>query len=84
MFFLKKYFRAKIIEESLDRTKSVNYIKELLNAGYKIYPFKNAEFGTRNDNRNYLPTFKGEPDWPQFNISYTEAELESMREKHQI
>lgn len=84
MFFLNKYLAAKIIEESLDRTKSANYVKELLNAGYKIYPIKNTEVGTLIDNRNYLPTFKGEPDWPQFNISYTEAELESMKERHQI
>ena len=38
-----------MIDESIERTKSANYVKLLKQAGFKIYPIEGVEIGTQHD-----------------------------------
>ena len=47
--FARKSSIQEMIDESIERTKSANYIKLLKQAGFKIYPIEGVEIGTQHD-----------------------------------
>lgn len=49
IFFIRRPKLRKSIEQSLERTKSESYVKELQRANLKIYPIDGIEIGTIKD-----------------------------------